>query len=571
MRTPRFLIILVAIGASALLRPASGRRDTVRNDAPVSLAGQVTSTEEGAMEGVLVSAKKDGSTMTLTVVSDEQGRYRFPAHRLGPGHYSLHIRAGGYDLQGPSAVDVIGGKSTTADLKLRKTANLASQLANADWLVSFPGTPEQKDSIKGCTHCHTLERIARSHHSADEFVRLIDRMSRHTPESFPLLVQPDGPGRIGGGELSSGQLADQETSRSKQAQYLSTLNLSAVESWSYPLKIAPRPRGKDTQVMITEYDLPKRTRQPHDVIVDAEGTVWYASFGEEVLGKLDPKTGKTTEFAIPTLKPGHISGTLDLEFDQDQNVWLAMTFQGGVAKFDRKTEKFTIYKLPPDLDGDYRELLFLSPNHSHVDGKVWVVDSGSYTVLRLDIASGQFEVFEPFPIPRPNIYQVASDAENNAYFAVMGREDVGRIDAKSGKIAIYPTPTKRSGPRRGMIDAQDRFWFAENRANKIGVLDTKTAEMQEWALPDPLYFPYSVTSDKNGEAWAVSEFTDRVLHLDPKTGQTASYLMPRETNMRRAFVDSSTNPVTFWVGNTHGAAILRVEPLEGLAITKSIQ
>jgi hypothetical protein len=47
--------------------------------------------------------------------------------------------------------------------------------------------------------------------------------------------------------------------------------------------------------------------------------------------------------------------------------------------------------------------------------------------------------------------------------------------------------------------------------------------------------------------------------------------MPRETNMRRAFVDNSTNPVTFWVGNTHGAAILRVEPLEGLAIAKSIK
>jgi streptogramin lyase len=384
-------------------------------------------------------------------------------------------------------------------------------------------------------------------------------------------VQPDGPGRIGGGELSADQLVNQEGSRRKQAQYLSTLNLSAVEDWSYPLKVVPRPKGKDTQVMITEYDLPKRTRQPHDVIVDAYGTVWYASFGEEVLGKLDPKTGKTTEFAIPTLKPGHINGTLDLEFDQDQNVWLAMTFQGGVAKFDRKTEKFTIYKLPPELDGDYRELLFLSPNHSRVDGKVWIVDSGSYTVLRLDIASRKFEVFEPFPIPRPNIYQIASDAENNAYFAVMGREDVGRIDAKSGKITIYPTPTKRSGPRRGMIDAQGRFWFAENRANKIGMFDTKTSEMQEWAFPDPLYFPYSVTSDKNGEAWAVSEFADTVLHLDPKTGQTVSYLMPRETNMRRAFVDNSTNPVTFWVGNTHGAAILRVEPLEGLAIAKSMR
>ena len=31
------------------------------------------------------------------------------------------------------------------------------------------------------------------------------------------------------------------------------------------------------------------------MIVDSQGMVWYASFGEQILGKLDPKTGKITE------------------------------------------------------------------------------------------------------------------------------------------------------------------------------------------------------------------------------------------------------------------------------------
>ena len=191
--------------------------------------------------------------------------------------------------------------------------------------------------------------------------------------------------------------------------------------------------------------------------------------------------------------------------------------------------------------------------------------------LRLDIASGKFDVFEPFKLPRPNIYQIASDDHNNAYFTVMGREDIGRVDAKTGKITIYPTPTKDSGPRRAMMNPQGQFWFAENRGDKIGMFDTATAEMREWPLPDPGYFPYCVTSDKNGDVWAVSEFTDSVLHLDPKSGQTVTYLMPRESNMRRAFVDNSTNPVTFWVGNTHGAAILKVEPLEGVSVAKALK
>ena len=49
-----------------------------------ALSGQVSSADEGVMEGVLVSAKKDGSTITTTVVTNAQGRYSFPADRLAP-------------------------------------------------------------------------------------------------------------------------------------------------------------------------------------------------------------------------------------------------------------------------------------------------------------------------------------------------------------------------------------------------------------------------------------------------------------------------------------------------------
>ena len=250
-------------------------------------------------------------------------------------------------------MDIAPQKTAALDLKLRKTSDLASQLSNAEWLVSFPGTEEQKGSIQNCTHCHTLERIVRSQHDADEFEQILERMPHYTPASFPLMIQPSTPGRVGGGELATEQQARQQETRHKQAAYLSTLNLSSAPQWTYPLKTLPRPKGRATHVIMTEYDLPKRTQQPHDVVVDSEGMVWYAAFGEPILGKLDPKTGKITEYPVPVLKPGTVIGTLDLELDEDQNLWLAMTFQAGVAKFDRRTEKFQVFSLPPDLNGDY--------------------------------------------------------------------------------------------------------------------------------------------------------------------------------------------------------------------------
>src|SRR5262247_3925929 len=76
-----------------------------------ALAGQVTSNEEGPMEGVLVTAKKAGSTIAITVVTNKEGRYSFPASRLEPGQYAINIRAVGFDLDGKGAADVAGDKT----------------------------------------------------------------------------------------------------------------------------------------------------------------------------------------------------------------------------------------------------------------------------------------------------------------------------------------------------------------------------------------------------------------------------------------------------------------------------
>jgi streptogramin lyase len=121
--------------------------------------------------------------------------------------------------------------------------------------------------------------------------------------------------------------------------------------------------------------------------------------------------------------------------------------------------------------------------------------------------------------------------------------------------------TAGSGPRRGMMDQEGRLWFGENRGDRIGMFDTRTEKFQEWIPPTKESWPYDVTADKNGDVWSGGEFTDTIQRLDPKTGEFIEYLLPRFTNVRRVFVDNSTSPVTFWVGNNHGASVVKLEPL----------
>src|SRR5580692_9329473 len=86
---------------------------------PAALAGTVSSAEEGQMEGVVVSAKRPGSTIMVSVSTNAQGQYRFPQDRLAPGAYDITIRAAGYTLK-PTAATIESAGAAQLDLGLAK-------------------------------------------------------------------------------------------------------------------------------------------------------------------------------------------------------------------------------------------------------------------------------------------------------------------------------------------------------------------------------------------------------------------------------------------------------------------
>ncbi|HWG04223.1 MAG TPA: hypothetical protein VG271_04345, partial [Beijerinckiaceae bacterium] len=217
------------------------------------------------------------------------------------------------------------------------------------------------------------------------------------------------------------------------------------------------------------------------------------------------------------------------------------------------------------------QISFVMPNHWEADGKVWMQEPGSASFLRMDVATGKFEQFKPFAnLPedsplygkRNGYYEAWPDAQNNLYFAVFSDRFIGRLDAKTGKVTFYPTPTNHSRPRRGMLDDQGRIWFAEYEGNKTGMFDTKTLEFKEWQLPTAWMMAYDSAIDKNGDIWTGGMGSDRIVRVNSVTGERTEYQLPHETNIRNIYVDNSTSPVTVWTGSNHGAAIVKLEPLD---------
>jgi streptogramin lyase len=498
--------------------------------------------------------------VTITVVTDDKGHYSFPADRLEPGNYAISIRAIGYKLDGPKTAEITPGATAIANLKLSAARNLVPQLSSGEWLNSLPGEDKQKAFLTMCVGCHTLQRVLTSTHSAAEYEQVFQRMSRYSPGSQPTHPQPLLPGPRGERPAVTGAAAK------AAAEYLASLSLGNPEAIEYKFQPLPRPKGRATRVIVTEYDLPRKEAMPHDVIVDAGGRAWYSDFGHQFVGVLDPKTGAVKDIAIPALKPEQPKGGLDLEFDPYGNVWLSMMYQAGITKIDAKTFEVKAYSFPKDWQSPSTQASMVSPQHSDVDGKVWTNNQEDHFAYRLDVNTGVFENMGQTKDPagqQIRAYGMPTDLQNNIYQLGFGAMHIGWRNPTTGQVRIWRTPTPLARPRRGRVDEENRLWFAEYGGNAIGLFDIKTTDTKEWKLPTPWSAPYDVIYTKKfGEAWTGSMLNDQVARLDVKTGEFVEYLLPRTTNIRRVFVvDTGPRPV-LWVGSNHGASIVKVEPLD---------
>ena len=554
------MTLLVGVASFGVLTENVAAQDAA------ALTGVVTSQAEGQMEGVVVSARRDGAIFTVSVISDENGRYSFPRPHLEPGHYSLTMRAVGYDLPDTVTAEVTSGNTATADLELVTTENLAAQLSSAEWMMSVNGTQEEKDrfnyQIMSCNYCHTLGRVFRSKHTSESLMRAMQRMVEYYADGTAA-SNDNRRGRAARVQEPGREMMEETPDwgafpwvpRTEVAEFVARNNLSGSRmEHAFELKTLPRVSGKGTRVIITEYDMPTAGTVAHDMDIDSKGIIWYTDESGQILGRFDPKTVTFREIPMPPVPEGDMEGTRDVVVDHNDKVWFPMRVPGNhavMARFDPETEEVDL------VEGVGGQFVGLGG-----DGFVWA-GSNRINSETLEVeGTYSYRGSDALPPGQQSGYHNVIDSQGNVWVATYrGSGGIIGIDIKTNEVKWVPVPGLKA--RRGKIDHEtDRYWFSEYLNDKIAMYDIRADEVKRWDVGQ-YYTPYTAsTPDRLGRVYAPSNGAERFIRLDPETDEIVEYQWPTEFDTKKIAMDPTTDNVVVWMANKRTARISKVEPLD---------
>jgi streptogramin lyase len=587
-RIALFLSVSAVMSLVFFLRAQNGFSQSAPT--PSTLSGTVKSSEGKPLEGVGVSARGNSETFTTTVYTDDSGRYLFPP--MSSGQYKVWAQAVGFETARGEA-GLSDGVKKQVDLTLASLADFHKQLSGTEWAASLPeDSPDDRRMktvfINNCSGCHQVSFLLQNRFDAAGWGAVITLMEKMLSIGYaPEDAKPNPVIHAYKQEL---------------AEYLGRVRGPGNSPLN--LKLLPRPTGESAQIVVTEYDLsrpdmpgwimehngtdwsegtPSRWngRAAHDVAIDKGGSVWFADDAtpERTLGKLDPRTGRITEYKLAD-QANAAESSHALVFDKAGNIWFANGTEGSPTKFDPETGKFFRFPRPQDVpfSGDFITL--------DTKGNVWSPHHEG--AFKLDPLTGKYTNYSVRP-GKAN-YDLAADAEDKVWVSKPGGNDMEIVDSHSGKIdqlalnsmsaqdyeitakdrdlsaslGLTPntaTPLEK-GPRRSVADREnDVIWVCEFFADRLAKIDARSKKVTEYPLPHRFSQPYSATvNTKDHTVWITMLNSDRIAKFDPSTEKFTEYVLPtRGTEIRNIQVDSSTNPPTVWLPYDRTNKIARIQ------------
>lgn len=543
----------------------------------------------GPIAGAMVTFYHGEPVHSLTVFSDEQGRYLTPALSWNEG-YSLRVRRVGWadtrhkDLR-------TSAEGTRLDVTMQRVedfAEVAAVMPGNYWmslvLDEFDDETLKWEFKQQCTYCHQQGTpVTRLQRSREQWQEVILDMGRRGAIITNALREKLPDYFI--------KAFDMDNALAKLARY---------QSAQGPL---PVPSEEARRAVIEEWDLGGPTSNQHDVMVyPVDDSIWTVDGPIDTLHHIrfnENPDGTRKSFAVPRgdHKPGGVYWRMrkpadagleersylaphSLQTAPDGRIWLTLPKGNQLAGFDPRTGQWDMVDLeeginPHTLRFDNRgRIWYTLTATNHVGMFDPVTREQRFVRLKSpDWKTSLILRFTPFFIRNAHWLNVEDRSatmdgvsmpmpygidinprDGGIWYSQLNFDHIGRVDPET--FENQPVKTPFDAPRRLRFDSKGGLWVPSYSEATLNHYDTETGEWTRWEIPiEPAASatPYALYIDKRTDhVWICGTASDTMIRFKPETEEFTVYPMPnRVTYTREIDFDSQGN---MWTSHSNGPA-----------------
>jgi virginiamycin B lyase len=457
------------------------------------------------------------------VVFTKEGHYTIP--QALPGPYEISVLQEGYDSP-VHTINLSAGQGQTVDFEVKRRAPDTS-ITYLDYDELYPPGPGRDLLEKNCTECHGGDFFAMQHRTEAGWRAGVNVMT-YGPSFHDAPV-------LGRTQLSAAEknlivkyLADNfgATSANRQLSHDPYLtDEGALSKAIYVEYDAPDMAFPDNSKQIMDdaaIVLGGNRHILHDPCIAPDGKIWLTASVASELVQLDPlelnPAARWKQFPIDA--PDSPGGVYPhgLTLDRQGHVYWAESMGGRVGELDPTTGKTKRYRLPTE-----GSLLQVVTDHHD---NIWYGQIQGSSLGKVDAESRQVSQWGT-PTVDSSPYGMVVDQTGNIWTSSFAKGLVIKFDPVAEIFTEYTPPTPYGGARRIGVDSKGVVWFSQYRLGQIGSLNPATGEMKEYRLPMRYTHAYETWPDQDDNIWVTDHFNDSIIKFEQSTKKFTYYPLPQ--------------------------------------------
>jgi len=428
--------------------------------------------------------------------------------------------------------------------------------------IHWANTEDRDTFVSQCHFCHQIgNSLTRVPRSRELWVEVVDRM-----EGYLVLVTD----------------ADKATIVDRLHETFTGEPVKAVQTWDVSPDLP--------KAVIEEWVAGDALSFIHDADVGADGRLYGADEGHDMLWQLDRGTGQIDQVTLPPVDlpvGGKFSGLAmpigiftgshgphSLANDEQGRLWITNSLSSRLIAYTPEEHKFETYDVAADS-------LYLHTIRLDHEGRLWFTVAASNQVGRFDPKTARLDLLDlpanglsrwladaMLPtvnwigsfFPRQNVpitlshhkwtglgreilnmpYGIdVNPRDGSVWYAKLYANRIGRIDPETFAIEEFASPAV--GPRRPRFAPDGTLWIPGFDAGVLLSLNPETREFKSYAMPTlapgEYETPYALNVHPDtGMVWLTSNSSDRIFSFDPETEEFTSYPLPTRVSYLRDIV-----------------------------------